>query len=102
MGTAPVAAVALAFRVSTLAAVPLAAKLALTPSGRPLALNVTLPEKPFAGVIVIVSLALLPWTTLRLLACAARLKSGAGGGLLSCTVIMPAMPTPPGAPWISQ
>ena len=80
MFAVPVAAVALAVSVSTLVAAPPAAKLALTPLGRPLALKVTLSEKPFAGVIVIVSATLPPWARLGLLDCAARPKFGGGGG----------------------
>ena len=55
----PVAAVALAVSVSTLVLVAgLGLNAAVTPLGKPDADKVTLPVKPFAGVIVIV---LVPW-----------------------------------------
>jgi len=40
-----------------------AAKLAVTPLGRPAALRVTLPEKPPTSLTVTVSVVLLPWAT---------------------------------------
>jgi len=50
-------------------------KLAVTPAGRPLALNATLPVNPPRGVTVTVLVAVPPWTTLALVA--AREKSDA-------------------------
>jgi len=38
---------------------------AVTPLGRPLAVNATVPLKPFTGVTVTVSVVLLPWVTAR-------------------------------------
>jgi hypothetical protein len=58
---APVAAVPLAVNVTPLdPVVGFVAKLAVTPLGRPVAVRVTLPVNPVAGVTVIVSDALLP------------------------------------------
>lgn len=54
MGNVPVAAVALAVKVSVLVeVVGFGLKAAVTPLGRPETLNVTLPEKPFHGVMLI-------------------------------------------------
>jgi len=59
---APVVAVALAVRVSTLLpVVGLVPKAAVTPLGRPDAASVTLPVKVPTSVTVIVSVPLLPW-----------------------------------------
>lgn len=59
--TVPVAAVAEAARVSVLVVVAgLGLKIAVTPLGRPVAVRVTLPVKPFDGVIVMVLVPLLP------------------------------------------
>ena len=53
--TVPVAAVALAVRVSVLALLAgLGLNAAVTPLGKPDAVRVTLPLKPFAGVMVMV------------------------------------------------
>jgi len=64
----PVAAVPVAVSVSTLVpvVVGLGLKLALTPLGSPVAVSVTPPLKPFAGVTVIVSVAVLPCATVTL------------------------------------
>jgi hypothetical protein len=60
----PVTAVLLAARVSVLALVEdVGLNEAVTPLGKPLAVNVTLPVKPFSGVTVIVSFALLSCVT---------------------------------------
>jgi hypothetical protein len=61
--TGPMAAAELdAVRVSVLVVVAgLGEKLAVTPAGRPAMLRFTLAEKPLAGVMRIVSVALLPW-----------------------------------------
>jgi hypothetical protein len=63
----PVAAVLLAVSVSTwvVEVVP-AAKEAVTPLGRPVALRATAPLNPPAGVTVMVLVPLLPWVTDRL------------------------------------
>ncbi len=51
----PVAAVALAVRASVLVEVAgFGVNTAVTPLGKPVAVNVTLPAKPFTGVIVTV------------------------------------------------
>jgi len=73
----PVAAVALAVRVNKLVeVVGFGLNPAVTPLGRPLALNVTLPLKPFTGVTVIVLVPFEPCATLSEVGFADRLKSG--------------------------
>lgn len=60
----PVVAVFVAVNVMPLAPVAgFVPKLAVTPVGRPVAVRVTLPVKPFAGVTVTVSVAVLPCVT---------------------------------------
>lgn len=67
-GTVPVVAVADADKVSTLLVVAgFGLKSAVTPLGSPEAERVTLPEKPFDGVIVMVLVPLLPCVTVTLL-----------------------------------
>ena len=69
----PTAAVLLAVSVSVLLlAVLLALNDAVTPLGRPDADKLTLPLKPLNGVIVIVLVPVVPWTTVRLLGEAER------------------------------
>jgi hypothetical protein len=64
----PAAAVAAAVRVNVLVEVAgFGLKLALTPAGRPEADMVTLPLKPFAGVMAIVLLPEVPCMTLSVL-----------------------------------
>ena len=59
--TVPVVALLLAVRVNTLVfVVGLVANDAVTPLGKPVAARVTLPEKPFAGTTVMVSVAVAP------------------------------------------
>lgn len=73
----PVVAVAPALRVSVLVLVArLTLYLAETPLGKPNAESVTLLENPFAGLIVIVLVVLLPCTTLMLLGLADIVKLG--------------------------
>lgn len=61
----PSVAELLALRVSTLVEVAVfRLKEAVTPVGNPAAERVTLPAKPFNGVMVIVLLPWLPWATL--------------------------------------
>jgi len=75
--TVPVAAVALAVKVSVLVvAAGLGLKDAVTPLGKPDAERVTLPLKPFTGAIVIVLAPLLPCVTVTLFSEAKRLKFG--------------------------
>lgn len=58
---APRVAAVVAVRVNVLAAVAgLAEKVAVTPPGRPEAARVTVPVKPFAGVMVMLSVAVAP------------------------------------------
>src|SRR5579859_7721885 len=79
----PVEAVELAVNVTALLdVVGFVPKLALTPAGNPDADKLTLPVKPFAGLTVIVLLALLPCVTLKLPGVAESEKLGvavAGG-----------------------
>ena len=61
----PVVAVALAVKVSVLLLLAgFGLNAAVTPLGRPDAERATLPVKPFNGVMAIVLVPLLPWTTL--------------------------------------
>ncbi len=72
------AAVPLAVSVNTLEEVEeLGLKDAVTPLGKPEAEKVTLPLKPFDGVIVTVLVPLVPCAIVTLLGAAERLKSGA-------------------------
>lgn len=68
---------AVSVRVLELVAVGFGLKLAVTPLGNPLAVRLTPPVKPFAGVIVIVSvLSLAPWAMDSVLSEAAMVKLG--------------------------
>lgn len=79
--TVPVAAVELAVKVKVLTeVVGFGLKAAVTPLGSPEAERVTLPLKPFTGVMVMVLVALLPWVMTTLLGLAERLKLGAPPG----------------------
>jgi hypothetical protein len=73
----PAAAVLLADSVMT----PLANE-AVTPAGRPEAVNATVPPNPFTGVTVIVLVPLAPGARVNELGEAERLKSGAAAGLI--------------------
>ena len=71
----PVAAVAFAVRVNVLVVVVgFGLKDAVTPLGRPEALNVTLPVKPPNGVTVMVLVPLFPCTTVTELGFAPKVK----------------------------
>lgn len=73
----PVVAVALAVNVTTLdVAEDVGLKAAVTPVGKPLAENVTVPLKPFFGVTVIVLDILEPCAMLKLLGDAPSVKLG--------------------------
>jgi hypothetical protein len=75
--TVPVAAPALAVSVNVLELdVGFGLKLAVTPLGKPDAERVTLPVKPFVGVMLIVLVPLLPCVIVRLLGEGDRLKLG--------------------------
>jgi hypothetical protein len=75
--TVPVAAVPLAVNVSVLVeVVGFGTNAAVTPLGKPDALKVTLPLKPFTGTTVIVLVPLLPCVMVTLFGEAVRLKSG--------------------------
>jgi hypothetical protein len=80
----PSVAVAEALKVTVLL-VPVAeagAKLAVTPVGKPPALNATPPVKPPVRVIVIALVAVEPWVTFTLVGLAESAKSGCGGTLV--------------------
>jgi hypothetical protein len=63
----PIAAVALALRVSELLlAVPGGLKDAATPLGRPEADKLTMPLNPLSGLMLMTLVAVFPWTTLKL------------------------------------
>ena len=77
--SAPVVAVALAVSVKVLVDVAgFELKVAVTPVGRPDAEKVTLPVKPFAGVIVIVLVLVVPCTIATLLGLADKENVGSG------------------------
>jgi hypothetical protein len=85
-GAIPVVAVAEAVKVSTLAVVAgFGLKSAVTPLGSPKAERVTLPEKPFCGVIVIVLVPLLPWFMVTLFGLAESVKFGAAPDVTKST-----------------
>ena len=74
----PVVAVGLAVRVSVLVVlVGFGLKPAVTPLGRPEALKVTLPLKPFCGVTVIVLVPLAPWRMVTVFGLAPRVNPAA-------------------------
>ena len=73
--TVPVAAVAEAAKVSVLVeAVEVGLKVAVTPVGRPEAVRLTLPVKPFTSVTVMVLVPLAPWATETVFGEAERVK----------------------------
>lgn len=75
----PIAAVLEAVKVRVLLEVAvLGLKTAVTPDGKPDAVRLTLPLKPFCGVMVIVVPPPLPWTTVTVLGEAERTKFCAG------------------------
>ena len=93
---APVVAVLLAVNVRTLDVVEEAGlNEAVTPLGRPDAVNDTLPVNPPTSVTVIVSVAVLPWVTDRVAGDAARLNPVPGTVMVMVTewVIVPLVPT---------
>ncbi len=87
--TVPVAALALAVKVNVLVEVAgLGLNAAVTPLGKPDAERVTLPLKPFAGVMVIVLVPCPPGTMLKLLGLADRVKLG-GDVTVRLIVVVP-------------
>jgi hypothetical protein len=83
----PVAAFAAAVSVSVLVcALDKALKDAVTPVGRPDAARVTVPVKPFCGVIAMVLAPVAPSATLRLAGEAESVKVGVPG-IVSVTVV---------------
>jgi hypothetical protein len=85
---APVFAVALAVKVNTLVDVAgFGLKAAVTPLGKPDAEKVTLEENPFAGVIVIVLVAVVPCTIGTLLGLADRENVGSGATVKVMAVV---------------
>jgi hypothetical protein len=96
--TVPVVAVPLAVNVSVLVLVALAGlKEAVTPLGRPEADKLTLPLKPFCGVMVTVLVPFAPCIIVRLLGDAESVKFAAGAGftvsdMLVVLVMLPDIP----------
>ncbi len=85
--TVPVVAVLLAVSVKVLeVAVLLGLKDALTPLGRPEAVKLTLPVKPFCGVTDMALVPLAPCVTVRLVGEADSVKFGPAKGVLSDTL----------------
>ena len=74
----PAAAVLAAANVAVLLPDATAPKVAVTPVGRPEADNVTVPLKPYKGVMAMLLVPLEPGLTLRLAGIAARVKLGGG------------------------
>ncbi len=92
----PVAAVTLAVRVSVLLLVAgLGLNAAVTPLGKPDAERVTLPLKPFDGVMLIVLVPWLPCTMLTLLGLADSVKFGAGVTVRLIVVVCVKLPDVP-------
>jgi hypothetical protein len=92
----PPVAVAEAVKVNVLVDVPgFGLKLAVTPLGRPDAEKVTLPLKPFAGVIVIVLVPLVPCTRLKLPGDAEMVKLGAAVTVRLIVVVWVMLPDVP-------
>lgn len=84
----PVFAVALAVKVNTLVDdVGFGLNAAVTPLGNPEAEKVTLPVKPFAGVIVIVLVLVVPCTIATLLGLADKENVGAGATVKLMVVV---------------
>jgi hypothetical protein len=93
--TVPVAAVALAVKVSVLVVVAgLGANPAVTPLGKPEAESVTLPLKPFSGVMVIVLVPLLPCVMVTLFGLAESVKFGVDAGQLFARLAAFTVPIP--------
>jgi hypothetical protein len=93
--TVPVAAVALAVKVSVLEAVAgFGLKPGVTPLGKPDAERVTLPLKPFEGVIVIVLVPLVPWVMVTLFGEGVSVKFGAPPGQLFTRLAAFTVPIP--------
>ena len=93
---APTTAVLAAVKVTTLVPVAgFAAKAAVTPLGRPLAVNVTLPLKPFAPETVTVSEAVLPCTTDNVDAAGASVKLGGNPTVRAIVVVAVRLPDVP-------
>jgi hypothetical protein len=81
MAVAPVVAVLVAVKVSTLVVVVLVGlKAAVTPDGWPEADKATVPVKAFWGITVIVVVTLPPWMRLGFGGVAESVKDGGGGG----------------------
>jgi hypothetical protein len=96
MVDAPVVAVLLAVSVSTLEVVEDAGlNEAVTPLGKPDAVNDTVPVNPLRSVTVIVSVLLAPWVTDRLVAEGASVKPVPGTVTVMVTelVTVPLVPT---------
>ena len=87
--TVPVVAVPLAVNVNVLVLVALAGlKEAVTPLGRPEADKLTLPLKPFCGVMVTVLVPLVPCKIVRLLGDAESVKFVPGAGFTASDMVV--------------
>jgi hypothetical protein len=83
------AAVLLAVSVNTLEVVALAGlKVAVTPAGRPDAVNATGPVNPACGVMVMVLVLFDPWGMVRLLGDAESPKSGVAAALTLSVIVV--------------
>jgi hypothetical protein len=92
----PRVAAAVAVRVNVLELVAgLVEKDAVTPLGRPEAASVTIPVKPLAGVMVMVSVAGAPWTIVRVVAAGVRVKVGASTVVMAIVVLDVRVPEVP-------
>ena len=92
----PSVAVALAARVKVLVLVAgLELKLAVTPLGNPEADKMTLPLKPFDGLIVIALVSLVPCTSVKLLGLAESAKVGDGLTVNAIEVVSLRLPDVP-------
>jgi hypothetical protein len=92
----PVAAVTLAVKVSVLLLVAgLGLNAAVTPLGKPDAERVTLPLKPFDGVMLIVLVPWLPCVMVKLLGLADSVKFGAGVTVRLIVVVLFKLPDVP-------
>lgn len=93
---APKVAVVVAVSVSTLEVVEDAGlNDAVTPLGRPVAVNVTLPVKPPRSVTVMVSVAVLPWVIGRVVGDAASVKPDEGFTVSAMVVVAVVLPEVP-------
>jgi hypothetical protein len=95
----PVVAVLLAVNVKVLVVLLVELNEAVTPEGKPAAVKLTLPLKPFCGVTVIVLVPLAPCVIATLVGDADSVKLAAGGGgVVTETLSKVALPRTPAVP----